>query len=96
MSKITPEEVQRVAALAQIGLKDEEIEPLSRELGKIVGFVEQLQKADTKGVPPTNQVTGLTDVWREDVVKQSPKREDMLANAPQQEKGYFKVKRVLE
>lgn len=95
MSKITPDEVRRIAALANIGLEEAEIKKMATELDQIVGFVEQLQQVDTEGVEPTNQVTGLVDVWREDEVKSNYSREELLANAPAQENGFIKVKRVL-
>lgn len=96
MSKITPDEVRRIAALANIGLKAEEIDHFTDELGKIVGFVEKLQQVDISGVEPTDQVTGLVDVWRKDEVQPSLSYEDLSLNAPSFENGYFKVKRVIE
>jgi aspartyl-tRNA(Asn)/glutamyl-tRNA(Gln) amidotransferase subunit C len=96
MSKITPEEVKRVAALANIGLEEKEIEQLAGELDQIVGFVDQLQSADIEGVNPTDQVTGLVDVWREDKVEPGLTHEDLKQNAPAWEDGFFKVKRVIE
>lgn len=95
MSKIGITEVQRVAKLARIGLSEEEAAKMSVELGQIVGFVEQLQAVDVEGVAPTDQVTGLVDVWREDTVTPSMTREELLANAPEQKDGYIVVKRVL-
>lgn len=95
MSKIGIDEVKRLAALAKIGLTDEEAAQMSVELGQIVEFVEQLQKVDVKGVETTDQVTGLKDVWREDEVKPSMPREQLLANAPEQQDGYIKVRRVM-
>jgi len=95
MSKIGVTEVLRVAKLARIGLSDEEAARLAVELGEIVGFVEQLQAVDITDVAPTDQVTGLVDVWREDVVKPGLSREELLANAPEQKDGYIVVKRVL-
>ena len=68
---------------------------MSEELGQIVEFVEQLSAVDVDGVEPTDQVTGLVDVWREDEVRPSMPREQLLANAPAQKDGYIKVKRVL-
>lgn len=96
MSKITPEEVRRIAALATIGLTKPEVEQMADELGQIVGFIEQLQSVDTKGVLPTDQVTGLVDGWRPDEVRREFSREELLANAPEQKDGFFKVKRVLD
>ena len=95
MSKIGVTEVERVAKLARIGLSAEEAARMSVELGQIVGFVEQLQAVDVTDVEPTDQVTGLVDVWREDVVKPSMSRDQLLANAPAQKNGYIIVKRVL-
>lgn len=67
---------------------------MSTELGQIVGFVEQLQSVDISEVEPTDQVTGLVDVWREDEVRPSMSREELLVNAPAQKDGYIVVKRV--
>jgi len=95
MSKIGTAEVERIAKLARIGLSPEETSKMSVELGRILQFVEQLSSVDIEGVDPTDQVTGLEDVWREDVVKPSLPREQLLANAPEQKDGYIVVKRVL-
>jgi aspartyl-tRNA(Asn)/glutamyl-tRNA(Gln) amidotransferase subunit C len=96
MSKITPEEVRRIAELAQIGLHEDEVEKYAAELDAIMDFVEQLQKVDVEGVPPTDQVTGLVDVWRPDEVKPGLTHDDIKLNAPDFADGQFKVKRVIE
>ena len=96
MSKIGTTEVKRIAKLARIGLTDEEVAQMSVELGNILEFVQQLSAVDITDTLPTDQVTGLEDVWREDVVRPSMPREQLLANAPAQKKGYIVVKRVLE
>jgi aspartyl-tRNA(Asn)/glutamyl-tRNA(Gln) amidotransferase subunit C len=95
MSKIGTTQVERIAKLARISLSPEETEKMSVELGQILEFVEQLQAVDIEGVEPTDQVTGLEDVWREDVVRPSLPREELLSNAPAQKDGYIVVKRVL-
>lgn len=95
MSKITPDEVRRVAKLAHIGLAEDQINHFASELDQIVGFVEQLQKVEVDGVDPTDQVTGLVDVWREDEVKSGLTHDDLKLNAPDWQDGQFKVKRVL-
>jgi len=95
MSKIDPAEVERIAKLARIGLKPSQITAMAAELSRIVEFVEQLQQVDITGVKPTDQVTGLEDVMRKDVVTPSMPREQLLANAPAQKDGYIVVKRVL-
>jgi aspartyl-tRNA(Asn)/glutamyl-tRNA(Gln) amidotransferase subunit C len=95
MSKIGTTEVERIAKLARIGLSPEETASMSVELGRILEFVEQLQAVDISDTLPTDQVTGLEDVWREDQVQPSMPREQLLANAPEQKDGYIVVKRVL-
>jgi aspartyl-tRNA(Asn)/glutamyl-tRNA(Gln) amidotransferase subunit C len=95
MSKISTAEVERIAKLARIGLSPDEVIQMTAEIGQILEFVEQLQKVDVSEVAPTDQVTGLVDVWREDEVRPSMPREQLLANAPEQKDGYIVVKRVL-
>lgn len=96
MSKITVTEVERVAKLARIGVTAAEAKSLAVELDAIVGFVEQLQAIDITGTRPTDQVTGLESVLRDDEVRPAPQtREELLANAPRSKDGYIVVKRVL-
>lgn len=97
MSKIGTEEVERLARLARIGLTPEETERFAVELGQIVSFVEQLQSVDISDARPTDQVTGLVNVLRDDEVRPAAQsREELLKNAPAQENGYIKVARVRE
>ena len=96
MTKVTEELVKHLAELARIGLSKQEISKFKGEFEQVLGYVDQLQKADIKGVEPTSQVTGLTDSYREDKVKPSKvNRDELLKNAPQSEHGYLKVKRIL-
>jgi aspartyl-tRNA(Asn)/glutamyl-tRNA(Gln) amidotransferase subunit C len=95
MSKITPDEVRRIAALANIGLTDDQVGHFATELDQIVGFVEQLSSVNTSDTEPTDQVTGLVDVWRDDRVEPSLSYDDLKLNAPDWEDGHFKVRRVL-
>lgn len=94
MSKLEISEVERIARLARINLSPDQTSKMAEELSSILGFVEQLQSVDIAGIEPTDQVTGLVDVWREDVVKPSLAREQLLMNAPEQKDGYIVVKRV--
>lgn len=68
---------------------------MSAELGRIIEFVEQLGNVDTTDTEPTDQVTGLVDVTREDVVTPSLPTDELLSNAPAAKDGYILVKRVL-
>ncbi len=96
MSKLSISNIQNIAKLARIELDAKEAESMGLEASSILEFVEIIQSTDTSGEIPTSQVTGLTDVWREDVVRPctiAPK--ELLANAPELQDGYVKVKKVL-
>lgn len=95
MAKISKDDVLNLAALSMLELSDEQLDRFTRELDEIVGYIEQLQAADVDGLEPTYQVTGLTNVTREDEVKSYETTDELLKNAPDREKNYIKVKRVL-
>lgn len=96
MSTITREDVLRLAELARLKLSEEEIEKYQKELSSIIGYVEMLKNADTEGLVPTYQVTGLVNVVRPDqVIDYSVTPAELLKNAPSSEKNLFKVKRMV-
>jgi aspartyl-tRNA(Asn)/glutamyl-tRNA(Gln) amidotransferase subunit C len=90
------EEVQKVARLARIRLSPEEQERMRSQLSNILSYIELLQEVDVSGVVPTAQVTDLTSVLRPDELRPSLPREQVLANAPDQREGMFRVKAVFE
>ena len=97
MSKLSRDDLLKLAKLSRLRLSDEEIERFGGELSAILEYVEMLDKADTAGLEPTYQVTGLKNVMREDKTRDyGYKTEDLLKNAPAVQDGQFKVKRVLE
>lgn len=74
-----------------------EVDKFVGELGAIVEYVEQIDSADIEGLKPTDQVTGLKNVTRADkTIDYQASREDLLANAPQRDDGYIKVKRIIK
>jgi aspartyl-tRNA(Asn)/glutamyl-tRNA(Gln) amidotransferase subunit C len=93
---ISLDEVRHVAALARLGLKEDELAGLAAELSRILDHVQRLAECDTAGVPPTAHVLALRGVTREDQVRPGLGREAALANAPAQLHGYFLVPRVVE
>lgn len=96
MSKLTREEVLKLAQLARLSLTDEEVEEFRKELSEILQYVEQLQAVDIDGLKPTNQVTGLTNVMRDDKVKDyGYKPKDLLKNVPHVQDDMIKVKRMI-
>jgi aspartyl-tRNA(Asn)/glutamyl-tRNA(Gln) amidotransferase subunit C len=96
MAKLTREDVLKLARLARLHLTDKEIDKFATEIGAILQYVEQLQGVALDDLPPTNQVTGLTNVMRSDEIKDyGPTPQDLLKNAPAIENGHIKVKRML-
>lgn len=88
--------VARIAALARIKVTEEEQTRLAGELTQILTWIEQLNEVDTKGVEPMASVGHLTLPMRDDVVSDGGIRDKLLANAPQEARGFFAVPKVVE
>lgn len=96
MSKISIDDVRRVAKLSGFVLTDEELESYRQQFEAILGYIDRLDSVDTSGVAPTYQVTGLTNVMRDDkIIDYGISREELLKNAPEQQDSQIKVRRVL-
>lgn len=96
MSKLTVDDIKKLAKLSALQVTDEEAVTLQGEIETIIGFVEQLDAVDTNGLQPTYQVTGLQKVVRKDVViDYRVSQEQLLENAPAVQDAQIKVKRVL-
>ena len=93
--RITRAEVEHVARLAHLALRDDEIESLTIQLGSILDHVAQVSALDTREVPPTAHPLPLVNVLRPDVVRPSLSRDEVLAAAPDAEEGRFRVPRIL-
>ena len=96
MGKLSREEVLKLASLSRLKLSEEEINRLQGELSSILNYVKELDKADTTGLEPTYQVTGLTNVTRPDeTATYQAAPEAILKIAPERQDGHYKVKKVL-
>lgn len=93
---ITTKDVQHVAKLARLQLSPEEEATFTEQMNAILQYAEKLNELDTDNVKPTTQVLQVSNVMRDDVVKESLSQEDALLNAPEDEDGHFKVPAVLE
>lgn len=93
---LSKDEVRYVASLSRIHLENSEVEELSKSLGDILQYIESLKKLDVSQVKPTSHVLPLKNVYREDKVKPSLKREEVLKTAVSHTKGSFKVPQVIE
>lgn len=96
MSQLTREDILRLAALARLGLTDQEVEDFSRELPAILDYGSQLSSVDVTGLEPTSQVTGLTNVMRPDEIRDyGYDAAELLKNVPATENNLIKVKRMI-
>lgn len=96
MTKLSREDILKLAQLARLGLTDAEVDEFSSELSAILQYVEQLSSVDLKDMEPTSQVTGLTNVTRPDEIRSYGYMPDeLLKNVPHVENNYIKVKRMI-
>ncbi len=93
---LSPEEVRHIAQLARVGMTDADVERLQTQLSQILEHFEQLKQLDTEGVPPSAHAVPLHSVMRDDIAAPSLAQDEILANAPQQEEGSFRVRAILE
>lgn len=93
---ITIQEVKHIAKLAKITFTEAELERFTRELNKILEYVEKLNELDTSNVEPLSHTTDIHNVMRADEVKPSLPVDEVLANAPSREGNFFKVPKVVK
>lgn len=93
---LTEKDVDHVARLARLALTDEERKKYLAQLSRILDHIQTLSAHDTSNVVPTHHVVPLANVWREDVAVPFDDREGLLANAPEREDVFFKVRKVIE
>jgi aspartyl-tRNA(Asn)/glutamyl-tRNA(Gln) amidotransferase subunit C len=93
---VTNEQVRHIARLARIAMSDDELERLVPELNNILGWVEQLGEVNTDGVEPLATVIDQKLRLRDDVVNDGNIRDEVLANAPEAQHGFFAVPKVIE
>ncbi|OGS24817.1 MAG: asparaginyl/glutamyl-tRNA amidotransferase subunit C [Elusimicrobia bacterium RIFOXYB2_FULL_48_7] len=94
--KISIKDVEYVANLARLELSEQEKEKFARQLENILDYIGKLNEVNTDKVPPTSNVIDLKNVWREDDVAHFDGNCDIVANAPEQEAGLFRVKKIIE
>lgn len=88
--------VSRIANLARLHVKEEDKEPLAKELATVFAWIEQLNAVDTANVAPLTSVVETELPRREDKVTDGGYPQAVLANAPKQAAGYFVVPKVVE
>ena len=94
--ELTIDEVKKIAKLAHLNLGENEVAKFQEQLSEVLDYVEVLNELDTVNVAPTNQVTGLENITREDEVKDSLTSENALSGASEIEKEMFATKAIFE
>jgi aspartyl-tRNA(Asn)/glutamyl-tRNA(Gln) amidotransferase subunit C len=94
--KIDEAQVRKVAKLSRLELTDAEVEEFTGQLSAILEYVEKMNELDTEGVEPLAHCLAISNVLREDRVRESLGTEAALANAPQRDGEFFKVPKILD
>ena len=95
MTRITKEEVKKVALLARLELNDDEINNQAEQLEKILEYIKQLEKIDTDDVPCTTRAIEVVNVLRKDEKKKFNSTDELLELGPSREDKYFKVPKII-
>ncbi len=94
---LSTKEVEHIAALARIGLGEEEVEKFARELSDVLEHFRELETVNTDGIEPIGHITGVTNVFRADRAEDCDEqtKKDIMSQVPQTKDGYIKVRSVL-
>ena len=92
---LTEKDVRHAAKLAALKLDDSEVEAQRRELEQILGYVARLSDLQTRGVVPTSHVHGVTNCFRDDIIKDSLSVEEVERLAPDFKNGSFRVPKII-
>jgi aspartyl-tRNA(Asn)/glutamyl-tRNA(Gln) amidotransferase subunit C len=95
MTKITKEEVKKVAHLSRLELNESEINSHALQLENILEYIKQLEKINTDDVPCTTRAIEVVNVFRKDEKKNSDCTEELLDLSPSREDDYFKVPKII-
>ena len=96
MSRISREEVSKVAKLARLKLNEEQIDNHATQIEKILDYINQLEKIETNNVPCTTRAIEVINVLRSDTKEQYENREGILDLAPSREDDFFKVPKIIK
>ena len=96
MSRISREEVSKVAKLAKLKLNEEQIDNHANQIEKILDYINQLEKIDTTNVPCTTRAIEVINNFRSDEREKYENRDDILNQAPSREDDFFKVPKIMK
>ncbi len=93
---VTKDDVRKVARLSRIAVSEERLEAMADELTGIMGWIEQLNEVDIEGVEPMTSVVEVDMPTRSDKITDGGIRDQILANAPKSDDGFFVVPKAVE
>jgi aspartyl-tRNA(Asn)/glutamyl-tRNA(Gln) amidotransferase subunit C len=89
--------VQHVALLSRLALNEKELTLYAAQLSSILTYISKLNELNTADVPPTSHVlANLVNVDRPDALRKSLEADEALANAPERDRDFFKIPKVIE
>ena len=96
MSRISKEDVSKVAQLAKLKLNEEQIDNHANQIEKILDYINQLEKIDTTNVSCTTRAIEVINNFRSDSKETYKNRDDILNLAPEREGDFFKVPKIIK
>lgn len=93
---ISDETIEYVGILVKLELSREEKEEAKRDMGRMLDYIDKLNELDTTDVEPMSHIFPVSNVFREDVVRNGDDRENSLANAPERTEEAFVVPKTIE
>ena len=94
--KIDRKEVEHVAQLARLRFDEAQLEMFMHQMNNILEYFDKLQDLDTTDIEPTSHAVVMNNVFRDDEEEKLFNKNLMLENAPEKEKGCFKVPKIIE
>ena len=95
MTKISNEEVKKVAKLARLELNENEVNNHAKQLEKILDYIKQLEKINTENIPCTTRAIEVVNAFRKDEHENYENSEQLLDLAPSREDKFFKVPKII-
>jgi len=96
LKNVTPDEVSRIAHLSKLNLEGGELEKLTEDFNRILGYVAQISEVQTDDVAPLSHVLDLENVMRADIPHESLGPDEVKNLAPEFNAGFFVVPRVID
>ena len=94
--KIDIKTIEKLASLSKLKFTKEELDLISKDMSKMVDFINQLDEIDTEGVEPLIHLNEEFNNWREDEIKEMLDIKEALSNSPIKDSTYFKLPKVLD